>query len=234
MEGRIKLHNKFLEWEWYDDINTKILFLHLLLKANWKDKNWRWKNIKRWQLITWRYKLSQETWLSEYQVRSSLDKLKSTKEIASKPTNEHSLITVLEYDKYQSDIKKTTSQSTDEPPLLKNIYIENKKDIEEILDIQYIQNNKNAIKCVRIMIELWYNIEKKADNIYKLIQWMKNKAKLYEHLLPWWEIDWMSMLTCFNKWKDWVEWKWIKVKWHKNWVSKFLDTNRKPKWIYKK
>ena len=30
-----------LDWEWYDDINTKVLFIHLLIKSNWKEKKWR-------------------------------------------------------------------------------------------------------------------------------------------------------------------------------------------------
>ena len=37
MDGHIKLFRKFLEWGWYQDINTKVLFIHMLLKANWKD-----------------------------------------------------------------------------------------------------------------------------------------------------------------------------------------------------
>lgn len=39
MDGHIKLFRKFLDWGWYQDINTKVLFIHMLLKANWKDGN---------------------------------------------------------------------------------------------------------------------------------------------------------------------------------------------------
>ena len=41
MEGWIKLHRQILDWEWYDDINVKVLFLHLLLTANYEDKKWQ-------------------------------------------------------------------------------------------------------------------------------------------------------------------------------------------------
>ncbi len=54
MEGWIKLHRQFINWEWYKDINTCKLFLHLILSANHKDKKWRSKMIKRGQLITGR------------------------------------------------------------------------------------------------------------------------------------------------------------------------------------
>ena len=40
MEGWVKLHRKFLEWEWYDKSETVHLFLHCLLKANHKDKSY--------------------------------------------------------------------------------------------------------------------------------------------------------------------------------------------------
>ena len=29
----VKISRKILDWEWYTDINTKVLFLHILLKA---------------------------------------------------------------------------------------------------------------------------------------------------------------------------------------------------------
>ncbi len=29
-DGFIKLHRKIIDWEWYDDINTKTLFIHIL------------------------------------------------------------------------------------------------------------------------------------------------------------------------------------------------------------
>ena len=36
--GWIKLYSKFLEWEWYTDVNTKAVFIHLLLTANYEQK----------------------------------------------------------------------------------------------------------------------------------------------------------------------------------------------------
>ena len=37
----IKLSRGLLDWEWYTDINTTRLFIHMLLKANWKDGNFK-------------------------------------------------------------------------------------------------------------------------------------------------------------------------------------------------
>lgn len=119
MNGWIKIHRSILDWEWYGDINTKLLFLHLLLKANHKDKKWQGMTIKRGQILTGRLALSLETGLSERMVRTSLDKLKSTNEIAIETTNKNSVITILNYDSYQdldSDDQHIDQQATNKRP----------------------------------------------------------------------------------------------------------------------
>ena len=45
MEGWIKVHRKLVDWEWYNDINVKVVFLHLLLTANHKEKQWKGQTI---------------------------------------------------------------------------------------------------------------------------------------------------------------------------------------------
>lgn len=101
MEGRISIHRKILDREWYDDINTKVLFIHLLLTVNIKDKQWRWKTIERWSRITSIAKLSKEIWLSIKQIRLSLDKLISTSEIDKQTTNEYTKLSITKYNDYQ-------------------------------------------------------------------------------------------------------------------------------------
>lgn len=41
MEGWVKIYRSILTWEWYSDINVRVLFIHLLLKANHAPKSWR-------------------------------------------------------------------------------------------------------------------------------------------------------------------------------------------------
>lgn len=100
-KGYIKLYRSLLDWEWYSDINTTRLFLHILFKANHIDKKWHGNMIQKGSFITGMSKLSQETKLSVQQIRTSLNKLKSTNEITSKSTNEFTLITVEKYADYQ-------------------------------------------------------------------------------------------------------------------------------------
>lgn len=102
MEGWICLYRKFLNWQWYTDTNVKVLFIHLLLKANYEDKVWKNIVIKRGQLITSVSKLAEETRQTIRQTRVALDKLKMTNEIAIKTTNKYTLITIEKYNNFQT------------------------------------------------------------------------------------------------------------------------------------
>ena len=106
INGWIKLHRSILEWEWYDDINTTRVFIHLMLSANHKDNNWRGIEIKRGSKLTSFDKLSKETNLSVSKIRTSIKKLISTNEIASKSHSQHTVFTMINYDTYQGDDKQ--------------------------------------------------------------------------------------------------------------------------------
>ena len=115
MEGWIKLHRKMLDWEWYNDNNAKIVFLHLLLTANHKENKWKGQTILRGQKLTSLSHLAKETNLTVQQIRNTLDKLKSTHEITIQTTHQYSLVTIEKYDLYQFNDKETTHQPTHQP-----------------------------------------------------------------------------------------------------------------------
>lgn len=110
MEGWISLHRKFLSWEWYDDNNTKSLFIHCLLKANHSNKIWRGIEIKRGQFFTSINHLSTELKLSIKQIRLSIKKLEKTGEIQIKGASKGTMITVCKYDSYQDNENKKGNQ----------------------------------------------------------------------------------------------------------------------------
>lgn len=99
--GWVKIHTKFLEWEWYTDANVKAVFLHLLLTANYEPKRWKGIVIERGQLVTSLDRLSESLNLSIQKVRTALQKLESTQEITRNSTNKYTLLTICKYDKYQ-------------------------------------------------------------------------------------------------------------------------------------
>ena len=120
MNGWLKIHYKFLEWEWSNDPNMVALFLHLLLKANYQGREWRGIKIQRGQLITGLHSLHKNTGISIQSLRTCLMRLKSTNELTIKSTNKYSVITIRNYDKYQYELtSKSTSQLTNDQQHLK-------------------------------------------------------------------------------------------------------------------
>ena len=115
-ESWIKLHRKFLDWEWYGKSEMVHLFLHLLLKANSEDRRWRGMIIKRGQLVTGRNRLIEETGISERTVRTCLQRLQETGEIEVEPSNRFSLITITNYESYQTSQSESVQQTTNESP----------------------------------------------------------------------------------------------------------------------
>lgn len=99
--GYIKLFRQIVDWEWYDDIPTCRLFIHLLLKVNHADRNWQGKKIERGSCITSLASLSTETNLSVKQIRRALSNLSKTGEIDKIGTNQNTLIIVLKYADFQ-------------------------------------------------------------------------------------------------------------------------------------
>ena len=108
--GYVRLYRSFLSWEWYADVNTKNLFLHLILTANYEDKKWQGIIIRRGQRVASYATLSKELKMSVKSVRTALNHLKSTSEVASQITNEYSIITINNYEKYQEVASQTASE----------------------------------------------------------------------------------------------------------------------------
>ena len=105
MEPWIKLYRKFTEWEWYRDINCKVVFLHLLLTANWKPKKWQGIVVGAGELVTSRASLAEEVDLSVQQIRTSLKKLSESGVIKIDTTNKYTVIHINNYEKYQEKPK---------------------------------------------------------------------------------------------------------------------------------
>ncbi len=99
--GFIKLNRKFLDWGWYTDINTKIIFIHMLLKANWKDGVFRDTTVPRGSFVSSIAKLAEETGLTNDEVRTAISHLIRTKEITKQSTNKYTVFTVVNYALYQ-------------------------------------------------------------------------------------------------------------------------------------
>lgn len=112
--GYIKLHRKLLEWCWYDDDTVFRLFIHILLKANYRTVKWHDITIERGQLITSTVKLSEQLHRSRNTIKSALDKLVESGTITVATTNRYTLITIIGFEKYQSDDDKKANSRNGE------------------------------------------------------------------------------------------------------------------------
>lgn len=110
--GYIKLYRKMTEWEWYKNIPVRVLFEHCLIKANIKDKKWQGIIIKKGSFITSLDNLAFETGLTKRQIRTAIEKLKSTHEMTYQPTRHYSMIAINNYDLYQGNDTPIDTQVT--------------------------------------------------------------------------------------------------------------------------
>jgi hypothetical protein len=193
--GYIKLHRDIINWEWYDDINTCRLFIHILLKANHVEKKWHGVVIKRGQVLTSLKTLSEETHLSPQKIKTSISKLILTNGITNKSTNKNRLITVSRYDDYQT--------STNNPA---NKQQTNNKQVTTTKNVKNIKNNtvNNKKACSFTKYE-FYEKELWVEKAKKRFDWNEETS------LHWWKIadnysnkgntyiDWLKAVDLWNE-----------------------------------
>lgn len=108
--GFVKIYRSLLKWEWYDDINTKVVFLHLLLTVSIEDSKWHGITVKRGSRVSSYAILAKETKLTERQVRTSISHLEMTGELTRHKYPNFTVFTVNNYDKFQQVTGETTEQ----------------------------------------------------------------------------------------------------------------------------
>jgi len=99
----IKIDRNIERWRWYQDANTMRVFLHLLLNANISDHDFQLDKIHRGQLVTSYDKIAVRLGITYRQARTAVEHLKSTQEVAVKQRPKYLVISIVNYDEYQSD-----------------------------------------------------------------------------------------------------------------------------------
>ena len=145
LNGYIKIYRQILDWEWYDDVNTKAVFLHLILKASIEDTRWHGETVKRGELITSISQLSSELKLSVRSVRTALNHLKATNEIAIRTTPNYSVISVLSYTDFQDSDKQNDKRPTNDRQTTDKLTT---NDRQHLKNNKNEKNNKNAKKDI--------------------------------------------------------------------------------------
>ena len=108
--GYVKLYRSLLKWEWYDDVNTKIVFLHLLLTVSIEDSKWHGITVKRGSRVSSYPVLAKETGLSVKQLRTAISHLEATGEVARTKYPKYTVFAINNYDTFQSGAGKTAGK----------------------------------------------------------------------------------------------------------------------------
>ena len=143
--GYLKLYRSITSWEWYKDTNTKIVFLHLLLSANWEPSRYKGQDVPKGGLVVGRKSLAKDLGISERQVRTALEHLKSTNEITIKTTNRFSIVSIVNWEKYQGLYDEATNKTTSDKSFKRPTSDQQTTTEEEYKNIrtkEYIKENK--------------------------------------------------------------------------------------------
>ena len=153
MSGWIKIHRKFLDWEWFNKSEAVHLFMYMLLKANHKDAKWQGNDVKRGQFISSLGNISNATGISVQSIRTILKKLEKTNEIELKSTNQYTIVTICKYESYQDEketINKpiTSNQQTINKRLTTNKNEKKEKNEKEVILDAWIEYRKSIKKPI--------------------------------------------------------------------------------------
>lgn len=171
MSGWIKLHRKFLEWEWYSDINTKIVFLDFFLKANIKDTKYMGKIIPKGSLVIKINDLANCLGLTENEVRTAIKHLKMTGEIETKSTNKFTVVTVVNYNVYQ-DFETDKAQTKHEQSTIKS------QTINKLLtSLEEEEKNKRIKKDKRDIVNVAVAEPSQKTDYDKYLEFYKGAVK---------------------------------------------------------
>jgi DNA-binding transcriptional MerR regulator len=186
MSGWIKIHRKFLEWEWFNKSEAVHLFMYMLLKANHKDGKWQGIQVKRGQFISSLGNISNATGISIQTIRTILKKLEKTNEIEVKSTSQFTIVTISKYDCYQEQNDETNKPLTNNQQATNKQLTTNKNEKKErmlfiVPSLQevsaYCQERNNNVDS------------QKFFNFYESKGWMvgKNKMKDWKAAVRTWE-----------------------------------------------
>jgi uncharacterized phage protein (TIGR02220 family) len=191
-----------------------------LIKANYKDKPFRGDIVKRGSFQTSIKSLSNELDLSVQAVRTSLKKLESTEHIINESTTKYRIITIINYDTYQTNNTDTPKKKVVKKDLQEDKNKPSKKEIIDYLNFKtnskYKHETGNTQKVLNARINEGYTLQqfKQAiDNAYN--HWSKTD-----------ELNQMQPHTLFNtKFESRVTGQAY------NWNKKGKNKRPKPDWV---
>jgi hypothetical protein len=157
-----------------------------LTQANIEDTEWRGISIEKGQFVCSLKNMSIATGLTIQQIRTCINKLKSTHEITSKSTNDFTLITVCNYDNYQQQTtneqhtNQHTTQQTNNKRITNEQQTNNKrittdKEYNNIIKKEYKERKEETDFTPRTYARTHEEIEKTENQNQNQIDFEKQK-----------------------------------------------------------
>ncbi len=153
--GFVKINRSIIDWRWYKEPLTAMVFLHLILTANYDDKDFRNFTVKRGQRVLSYATLAEEMGLSIQNVRTALKHLLSTGEVTKFSQGKFTVISVTNYDEYQMNGSNSNILSTPSQQPSNNDGRKIKKDKEREEDEE---ERRNASSSISEVTELYSRI----------------------------------------------------------------------------
>jgi len=217
--GWIKLHRAMNEWGWKTDPNVTVLWVHLLLNANYEDGIFLGHIIKQGSLATGLISLAEKTGLSIQQVRTALNKLKSTNEITIKTTTKFSIISITNWNNYQDDNRHsnkpiTNEQQTSNKPITT---------IKEDNKLRSKEDKNSVIRPADVSDQVWSDFiahrkSKKGTVTETVINRYRNEAAKIK-----WTLEQAIIESCAQNWQG------FKAEWVKNNLTKNVGVTQNGK-----
>ena len=154
-KGFVKISRDIVDWQWYKEPLTALLYLHLIVTTNWQDTNFKGVSLKRGERIISYANLATETGLSVRNIRTALSHLISTGEVTKKQQGKYTVISVSNYDSFQSTVK-VSGRRTDNYPDNESTTDKEYKEYKEREEDE--EERRNASSSISEVTELYSQI----------------------------------------------------------------------------
>ena len=113
--GYVRDYRSTVDWEWFTDPKTAHLWEYIRLRVNYEPSRFRGIEIRRGEMLESIPTIAKNTGLTEKSVRTALNHLKSTGEVACKRTRYGLLIYAIKYAFFQSQEPEKGTQTGTQP-----------------------------------------------------------------------------------------------------------------------
>ena len=98
----VKISRNIIDWQWFSKPNHLVVWIYILVNANYQDGYFQGVAVKRGELAISMDNLSKNVGLSIQQTKTVIKHLKSTGELTSRGFHDFTVLSVVNYNKYQT------------------------------------------------------------------------------------------------------------------------------------